>query len=349
MLHPALRAGCLILAAALACAPCAAFELQMVTRAQAKDLRTGLDQLGVRGVSLQMILDNGYEPVHERIMLMSYGCSGQPSCAAHSERARVGMGLQWNDNPPDAPSLGACQGKVVMLPHRSGNCWLAHMLEAKRNPDAGYGEASLMAQRSHYGDMQFLHAMASEPGEAASTTLEHMMAWAEYSYRLSLRGGLEQLDVEAPVRQFAGLAPWFQDEKRHWTGADLFMFGHEYDEPLIRDMAFGSLLHLLQDSYSQSHVQRDYAADGLPIERLLTYRGQSSHCHAKADRKGPEGKKPLTANLRAAIEMGRELIALRERTAPWTEAEGLLRGSAFRLAADVQPAGTGAFASKHCK
>ena len=176
-----------------------------------------------------------------------------------------------------------------------------------------------------------------------------MMAWAEYSYRLSLRGGLEQLDVEAPVRQFAGLAPWFQAEKRHWTGADLFMFGHEYDEPLIRDMAFGSLLHLLQDSYSQSHVQRDYTADGLPIERLLTYRGQSSHCHAKADRKGPEGKKPLATNLRAAIEMGRELIALRERTAPWTEAEGLLRGSAFRLAADVQPAGTGAFTSKNCK
>ncbi|HFT6994833.1 hypothetical protein [Stenotrophomonas maltophilia] len=349
MLHPALRAGCLILAAALACAPCAAFELQMVTRAQAKDLRTRLDQLGVRGVSLQMILDSGYEPVHERIMLMSYGCPGQPSCAAHSERGHVSMGLQWNDNPPDVPSLGACQGKVVMLPHRSGNCWLAHMLEAKRNPDAGYGEASLMAQRSHYGDMQFLHAMASAPGEAASTTLEHMMAWAEYSYRLSLRGGLEQLDVEAPVRQFAGLAPWFQAEKRHWTGADLFMFGHEYDEPLIRDMAFGSLLHLLQDSYSQSHVQRDYTADGLPIERLLTYRGQSSHCHAKADRKGPEGKKPLATNLRAAIEMGRELIALRERTAPWTEAEGLLRGSAFRLAADVQPAGTGAFTSKNCK
>ncbi|KAG1253067.1 hypothetical protein G6F66_015149 [Rhizopus arrhizus] len=88
--------------------------------------------------------------------------------------------------------------------------------------------------------------MASAPGEAASTTLEHMMAWAEYSYRLSLRGGLEQLDVEAPVRQFAGLAPWFQAEKRHWTGADLFMFGHEI--PTRRVMSSATTLPMAYPS-----------------------------------------------------------------------------------------------------
>ena len=42
-----------------------------------------------------------------------------------------------------------------------------------------------MLYRTHCGDIQFLHAMASKEFETASQTRDLMLMWAEYSYKVS--------------------------------------------------------------------------------------------------------------------------------------------------------------------
>jgi hypothetical protein len=58
------------------------------------------------------------------------------------------------------------------------------------------GGASLL-HRSHFGDLQFMHAMATKDGEPAETTRRKILMWAEFSWRTAMRE--------------YGLATWLRD------------------------------------------------------------------------------------------------------------------------------------------
>ena len=40
--------------------------------------------------------------------------------------------------------------------------------------------------RSHFGDLQFLHSMASRDGEMASETRQRILMWAEFTWSVAV-------------------------------------------------------------------------------------------------------------------------------------------------------------------
>jgi hypothetical protein len=159
-------------------------------------------------------------------------------------------------------------------------------------------EQSIPTLRSHFGDMQFLHAMASRNGETAADTREKALRWLEFSYRVA-RGEIgPRVNVfslrEAGSEMDAATRDWVSalfraPDKQLWRVQDVFLPGVGD----LRRVAFGSFLHLVQDSYSASHVRRlahrtqsngcpSYdAAD--PIAEFHTYGGQDTEKHALCD------------------------------------------------------------------
>lgn len=108
--------------------------------------------------------------------------------------------------------------------------------------------------RVHFGDLQFLHAMASWDGEAAAVTRAHVLAWLELTYRVN---DGEIADLDAPISE---LVPALRDVfgRNGFSVRSLFVpQSHQHGanaDALVRDMALGSLLHTIEDSWSAAPV-----------------------------------------------------------------------------------------------
>ncbi len=138
--------------------------------------------------------------VHEEITHAAYGCTATPSdcdravAAGSSEGAarQVIQGVEWNDNPPFRlesgwPALGSsCFGTLIQLPDAFPECWGAifgfgaQSSALKPARQVAYGPGSLILLRSHFGDLQFLHAMATRDGETAHETRDKVIAWGSF-------------------------------------------------------------------------------------------------------------------------------------------------------------------------
>ena len=124
---------------------------------------------------------------------------------------------------------------------------------AQRGEALNAKSASLLV-RSHFGDMQFLHAMGAVDGEAPDVTQRRVLMWAEFTWKvatLRIRG-----DAIVAKQEVAGIPEVFGTNG--WSVQDLFALGN----PNIRKpaylaaVAFGCLLHTVQDSFSKAHVSR---------------------------------------------------------------------------------------------
>lgn len=159
---------------------------------------------------------------------------------------------------------------------------------------------------SHFGALQFFHAMASANRESAEQTRARILDWSDLLYRLALG----QVPMSAnicsyfrsnpsdisPSFTFDDLAICTPGDPREWTFA--VFFGQECDSPTsttdcdrVSDEQAtaairGALLHVIQDSYSQSHAARGRALSGggyrpRVVCRLPTgfynYLGQAGH------------------------------------------------------------------------
>ncbi|HTF97509.1 MAG TPA: hypothetical protein VL995_15320 [Cellvibrio sp.] len=167
---------------------------------------------------------------------------------------------------------------------------------------------------SHNGDMQFLHSQASEVGEPSIDTYKKITGWATFLYMVA-SGHLTNEDLDQEYcSYFSGddllskallpnerSIPCEDSKDPKWKLTTLFTFKcphplssngcyeevgpSRFDKARIN--ATGALLHLIQDSYSQSHSERGSCEvnDGkvtakiecLPITRFTTYRGQIKH------------------------------------------------------------------------
>jgi len=110
----------------------------------------------------------------------------------------------------------------------------------------------------------------------------------------------------------------------------------------IEDMAFGSLLHMVQDSFSGSHAIRegestddsDMNCRTNPIREFQTYAGQKSHTHSLYDQR--EQARTSLEKIHMATQ---KLINLRSERASWEQVEIFLKKCVFPLSNQVQPAG----------
>src|SRR5262245_8831357 len=128
------------------------------------------------------------EPVHEEITNRIYGCDEDKSICGDPETEFAGpvvqAGVRWNDDPPfrleeQSYQHSSCKVSETIRFTTQPRCWYEIFKYAKRRAEDGEvldssSRAPLLA-RSHFGDLQFLHAMASRDGELAEETSQRIM------------------------------------------------------------------------------------------------------------------------------------------------------------------------------
>lgn len=244
------------------------------------------------------------ESVHEEITNRIFGCTGDFDVCGNPDvgyaSAYVLAGIRWNDDPPFRLEAGegngtSCKVEETIRFTTQPKCWYELFEDAKRKAGEGKlldanSRISLLG-RSHFGDLQFLHAMAAADGEKASATKEKIMMWSEFIWRVTT--GEYGLATKLSDSKIDGMSNFFG--KTAWTVQDLFALGNPPLRPRIKEVAFGSLLHMMQDSFAKGHVSRAEAISGLKCEgakehaapgkirEFHAYNHQNSDEHARHD------------------------------------------------------------------
>lgn len=248
------------------------------------------------------------DPIHEEITLRSLELAKKNIIEdggdiTDEDFKQIIQGVRWNDDP-----LGYFPSKP--------DDWVVYFKHAglvSKHLNSSYD----LLYRSHYHDLQYLHAMASSKDETAEKTTHKILSWIEFSYKVAV-------GTIPPRTPFKEMEPFLSKEsykyfkeaftsngtRLDWTPTYLFskkcdrkiiyLFKTELDcletnwltdEVKVKNIALGSVLHVIQDSFSDSHVHRENAPEGKiskihGVGRILSYhmyRKQSSDEHKKAD------------------------------------------------------------------
>jgi hypothetical protein len=300
------------------------------------------------------------DPMHESIILRAEGCDLDNPVDCYNARGTLTPGLeplyggvQWNDNPPfvlnksgfkyasgkDASSR--CLADTIRLP-RLPDCWALAMVDAEKVAERQRIDASYpILYRSHYGDLQFLHGMAAS-GENAANTQRKMMVWAEFAYKVA-RGDIPSTMALDKV-QIAGFSELISIRER--TVESLFTLGDPAfrNEPQINLFALGTLLHMMQDTFSEAHAERGEeggvcdGSSGLrqpgKLKRFHSYALQDSKKHKTADTRHAFHSHDLKVG-NNAVQVTRNLLDFYRKKADWPAVEDYLN-CVFRLEPGVE-------------
>ena len=306
------------------------------------------------------------KPVHETMTLLAYDhylkpeeAQGGRANTSAEELRKSGifrdlvLGSEWNDDPDSLLRQSVVRAKqwYALFTDAQNQAKCAHDSTRAICKNVKITDTPMMLYRSHFGDFQFLHAMASHQSETAQETKDKMMEWAKFAYTLSISGNsLSKEAIDGPViSAFSSVSSLLK--RQGWTVGALFdpvpggewvrsyrigSLGHykpsgvlraqvQYETSAeassIKHIALGSLLHMIQDSYSDAHAERDGGCNPLSKERarIISFRNyvfQLSDDHAIADRHPSwlehgdlEKKNPLWASAK--------IIQYSFRKVPW--------------------------------
>jgi hypothetical protein len=312
----------------------------------------------------QVGIPNFTEPVHEEITERIYGCQGSIDSEVCADTGTqrfanwfVIAGVRWNDDPPFRLAEGEarrtkCKVTETIRVTTQPWCWYQLFRDAQRRAvqgqllDARSG-ASLLA-RSHYGDLQFLHSMASKDGEPAAETKRRIMMWAEFTWRVgqgdyALGTNLKDVKIAA-FEEFFG--------HTDWRVQDLFTVGNQSLRPGIKDLAFGSLMHMVEDSFPKGHVDRDEATYGEVCPEAKEYaapgRIKSFHSYVHQDATkhgGYDSRRGFVEEFESdhpnVVDAGQVLRGYYDRKASWDEVKPYLE-CVYDLEDPQVPASAGA-------
>lgn len=315
-----------------------------------------LSHIAIRGMPLLT------EPVHEEVTNRIYGCNGDVCKGSEATQAPAPVlaGVRWNDDPPFRLSLQqargtGCKTRETVRFETQPHCWVALFKAAERGAAAGqmYGPGDAMLYRSHFGDLQFLHAMAARDGEVASETKNRLMGWFEFAWRASLAEYVLDTrlrDVQNPTIQAAF-------GKSEWRVLDLYTQGASGGlRKHVADVAFGSLLHVVEDSYAAGHVAREESSGtarcsagsiSVPAPGAIlsfhAYNRQDHAAHGEADtRQAFMRDFQQSGNV---VDFGRALLQARDQRLPWETVEPMF-DCLLMLQRPEAPAGPGDFATR---
>lgn len=308
------------------------------------------------------------QSVHEEITHRAYECNyeGPGICGnpdAEYAAPYVIAGVRWNDDPPFQLNSDQAQGTSCKTTYSDGRpmtirfitqpkCWGELFLSAekqiKSNPGKTFNVVNQAALplRSHFGDLQFIHSMASSDNEDPVETRSKILSWAEFTWGV-VRGSYKLdtwlKDIDLPV-----MKQYFSSSG--WRVQELFTLGDPSLRTYLEDIAFGSLLHMVEDSFAAGHVDRMEPANGTqcagsshrapgPIREFHSYTKQSTSKHADADSRDAFINNRLTPDV---VDVGRTLVALRKAKAEWLEV-GAYLSCVYDLAPTVRKASAGGF------
>jgi hypothetical protein len=155
--------------------------------------------------------------------------------------------------------------------YSSGLLWYHHY---KRGEKGKFDPDDLVA-RSHFGDLQFFHGMASKDDESPKVTKGHMLNWARFL--IDVATGRTPADTR--LKDVAGVKDLFP-ANADWTIKRLFGWAKASDKD-TRQRAVGALFHMIQDSYAHGHVERDERTGD--ILEFHAYGHQDEGKHGKYD------------------------------------------------------------------
>ncbi len=273
-------------------------------------------------------------PVHETMTLLAYDYYETPDASTGGAAKTSAdvlkkngvlrdlvLGAEWNDDPDSLlrQSITKSIQWYALFKNAKSQAECRNSQDAAKCKDVELSQNPMMLYRSHFGDLQFIHSMASANDEPAKVTKERMMAWAKFTYNVfTSPGNIENAPIDSTaVTKFSDISVLLK--KPGWTVGALFdpepggewvtsmnplKFGRfksfdkprkqkAYENPNLskvstRYIALGSLLHMIQDSYSDSHTERENGCN--PIARskgkILSFRNysnQDTEDHGVAD------------------------------------------------------------------
>lgn len=283
-------------------------------------------------------------PVHERMTKAAVTISNIYSRSFDLGKDEAFIhGVFWNDDPDDL----LCPECSVLNPLKFDKRWGINFatrfyLAKKRAMNVAQDKCDLafkvgdgLLERSHFGDLQFLHAMASCNGELAKDTQLKMLSWAEFVYKVSI-GEIPQKTKmnKIPIENIKNM---FLTDNRvaELTIEEFFKGGR-----LARRVAMGSLLHMIQDSFAPGHANRailDYPiGSGTVFARgaiadFHCYTGQDESLHAQDDKwpGGLDEHAPIGSD--NPITIGANLLIEMNKRTPWPDVEKYLKNTVFAI------------------
>jgi hypothetical protein len=208
-------------------------------------------------------LTKKHQPVHETMTIAALIASKFPISEgttyknAPKEIKEFVRGSVWNDDP----------GCLLFDEDPHDNYRLSTGFKwGKEYKSAEWGlfGGQSLTGRSHFGDLQFLHAMAAQEKEEPQETKSKIMMWLEIMYKLSVGDQdihenmrLDQIDVSSSSQY--QLRMFFKEDTSP-NGAEtlrgLLTHNTQYEDTMISRRALGSCFHIIQDSYARGHVRR---------------------------------------------------------------------------------------------
>jgi hypothetical protein len=300
------------------------------------------------------------EPVHEEITLRARLCAQSAQdpigsaliCSSTDPKPVINVignkydslirGVWWNDDP-----------NQLLFALRQAK-WFAWMKDGAkiakhgrnlRGAEKKLNQTYYLNYRGHFGDLQFLHGMASADGESAEQTQENILEWAEFSYAVATKKIMPETML-ADVRT-TGFQNHFANQPG-WTVSYLFGPRYRLKGDHYSSMALGSLLHVIQDSFSEAHTFRDFGASpNCPngrVTQFYSYVNQDPNLHNTEDtrtawmsRKFNSAQDPVSASA--------TLIRFAEQDTEWSIVRAYLLTNVFCIDSDAVPAGPGRFIS----
>lgn len=326
-------------------------------------------------------------PVHEEITQLAFGCPiedkdlpADVQCAtadAGFANHFINYGVRWNDLPPFMLRLGegkqckkslglggaACNVSQTVRFSTQPECWyclfkaaekiaaskrkIVGCLPAAKAKGSRMITAHLLA-RSHYGDLQFLHSMAQEEDVDPTETRTDILGWFEFAWKVAMReiphdALLRSVNIPVMQQRFGCSG---------WSVSDLYILGRK-DKLLeyIDDIAFGSVLHTVQDSFAEGHVERERSEPStmcsstvpLPrpgnIKEFHGYASQDGHLHdAKDLREAMSG--PVGGSVSDAVRASRQLARFYRDNATWAQVEPYMQ-CLFKLSSESRRSSAG--------
>lgn len=295
--------------------------------------------------------------VHEEITQIGMGCPVEPSSLPRDttcgERDRpfatpyVIYGVRWNDLPPFR--LSAEEGNCTYL-GKSCNvaqtirfstqpvCWYCLFKDAEKKAqtqsivgcgkEKGTIRGNVMT-RSHFGDLQFLHAMASQEGVPADQTRAKVLDWLEFAWKVSSR----EIQADTFLRDIPITSVQEHFGCTEWRVVDLYILGRQDSlGRYLHQIAFGSVLHTVQDSFAGAHVSREARAPGgicpattyeqpRRVVEFHNYGAQDGALHDAQDSREAMTRVSIANRWPDAVEATRNLVQLYEDRANWSEVQ----------------------------
>ncbi len=155
--------------------------------------------------------------------------------------------------------------------------------------------------------------MAAEEGETAEETRKKMMLWTDFTAKVAageIKGDTKIGDLGKDMGEFKTL---FEKQKDQDIKQ---LFGVEDEKGDVQKRAAGSLLHLIQDSYAEGHVEREDLGDGRKgsVVSFHSYANQDHDKHGKSDQMSgywdTESNLEATPGARDAIDQSAAVMKL---------------------------------------